>query len=166
MACTISAGRVLGCNTVAGVEKIYVGNYDAGTTATFDANGLITAFTDAPADFYLLEQDVEFGGLNQTGVYSNNSVSYETSVAMKFIELDAPLIKLIDELSKAKIVALIKSNSGKWFFAGLEFPGRASAGDLSLGVALGDMNGANLTVTFKSKSGVYEVDETEALSLI
>jgi hypothetical protein len=85
---------------------------------------------------------------------------------MKFIDLDAELIQLVDEVSKGKIVALIKSNSGKYFFAGLEFPGRASAGDLSLGVALGDMNGANLTLMFKSKNGVYEVQESAALGLL
>lgn len=166
MACLINAGRVLGCNTIAGVEKIWVANYSSNTMATFGSANLITAMTNAPADFYLLEQDVEFGGLNQTGVYSNNSVSFETSVAMKFIDMDAQLIQLVDQLSKAKIVALIKSNSGKYFFAGLEFPGRASAGDLSLGVALGDMNGANITIMFKSKNGVYEIDETTALGLL
>ena len=165
MACNISAGRVLGCNTIAGVEKIWLANYDSDTTATLTGK-LITAFSNAPADFYLFEQDVEFGGLNQTGVYSNNSVSFESSVAMKFIDLDAELIQLVDEVSKGKIVALIKSNSGKYFFAGLEFPGRASAGDLSLGVALGDMNGANLTIMFKSKNGVYEVESSAALGLI
>jgi hypothetical protein len=166
MACLINGGRVLGCQTVAGVEKIWVANYSALTTASFGTANIIDGLTNAPADFYLLEQDVEFSGLNQVGVYSNNSVSFESSVSMKFIDMDAALIQLVDQLSKAKIVALIKSNSGKYFFAGLEFPGRASAGDLSLGVALGDLNGANLTVMFKSKNGVYEIDETTALALI
>jgi hypothetical protein len=166
MACLINAGRVLGCNTVAGVEKIWVANYDSATTATFGTANIISGLTDAPDNFYLLEQDVEFGGLTQTGVYSNNSVSFESSVTMKFIDLDAALIQLVDQLSKAKIVAIIKSNSGKYFFAGLEFPGRASAGDLSLGTAMSDLNGANLTIMFKSKNGVYEIEDTLALGLV
>jgi hypothetical protein len=157
--CTLDSGYVLGCNTVGGVEKVYLGTWDADTTYAFDADNVITGVTSANT-VYLMEQDIEFAGLTQAGQFSreNGTVFYESNLSVKFIELDKNLRNLLIALGRAPLYAIIKSNSGQYFLAGLETAGRATEGTADLGVAMGDHNGASLTIQWKSQSGVYLIN--------
>jgi hypothetical protein len=74
------------------------------------------------------------------------------------IELDCNVRNRLVELGRAPVFAVIKSNSGNFYYCGLETAGRASAGEASLGVALGDMNGVSLTIQWKSANGVYLIN--------
>jgi len=156
MSCVISEGYVLGCNTIGGVEKVWIGTYDADQAYAFDANNVITAITSGQT-VYLLEQDIEFAGLNQTGNFdrSNGSVFYETVLSVKFIELDADLRNLVVTLGKAPVFAVAKSNAGHYYACGVESAGRATEGVASVGIAQGDMNGATLSFTWRSANGAY-----------
>jgi hypothetical protein len=62
------------------------------------------------------------------------------------------------ELGRAPLIAVVLSNAGDYYLCGVETSGRASAGDASLGVALGDMNGVNLSIAWKSANGVFLMD--------
>ena len=46
MSCIIDNGYTLGCSSIGGVEKVWIGTYDADSTYTFDANNVITAVTN------------------------------------------------------------------------------------------------------------------------
>jgi hypothetical protein len=154
--CLLSGGYQLGCSTIAGVEKVWLGNYDADATFTYDANNVITGITTSES-VYLMEQDIEYAGIEQPGTISreNGSVYYDTNLSLKFIELDAELRNLLVAVGRAPLFAVVKSNAGEYYFCGVESAGRATESTASLGVALGDMNGASLVINWKSPNGIY-----------
>lgn len=159
MSCIIDNGYTLGCASIGGVERVWLGTYDADATYTMDADNVITAATSA-STVYLFEQDMEYAGLNQNGVFTreNGTVHYESILSVKFTNLDKDLRNTVLALGKAPIVGVVKSNEGEYYIAGVESAGRATTGTASLGVAMSDMNGANLEFTFKSKNGIYLMD--------
>lgn len=161
MSCIIDNGFTLGCNSIGGVEKVYLGTYTADASYTLDASNIITGVTSG-GTVYLYEQDIEFAGLEQTGQFSreNGTVFYESVLSTKFIELDADLRNSILALGKAPVFAVVKSNAGAYYLLGVESAGRATEGTASLGVAQGDMNGATLSFTWKSQNGAFLMDAT------
>jgi hypothetical protein len=161
MSCIIDNGYTLGCNTIGGVEKVWIGTYDADSAYAFDADNVITGVTSGTT-VYLFEQDMEFAGLIQTGQFSreNGTVFYESVLSVKFTNLDADLRNTILALGKAPVVAAVKSNAGLFYYLGVETAGRATEGTASLGVAMGDMNGATLSFTFRSANGAYLIEES------
>lgn len=156
MSCIIDNGFSLGCSSIGGLEKVWIGTYSADQAYAFDANNVITAVTSG-VTVYLMEQDIEYAGLNQTGNFSreNGTVFYETALSVKFIELDADLRNLMIALGRAPIFAVAKSNAGQYYACGVESAGRASEGMASVGVAQGDMNGVTFTFTFRSPNGAF-----------
>jgi hypothetical protein len=161
--CELSNGYVLGCNIIGGVERVWIGTYDADAaytlgTGSSDENIIIGA--TGASTIYLFEQDIEFAGLEQTGQYSreNGSVHYESILSVKFIHLTNDLRNTIIALGRAPLVAVVKSNAGEYYLLGKETAGRVTEGLASLGVAMGDMNGADLSVTWKSQDGAFLLD--------
>jgi len=161
MSCIIDNGFTLGCNSIGGVEKVWIGTYTADATYSLDADSVITGVTSG-GTVYLFEQDIEFAGLTQTGQFSreNGTVFYESVLSTKFIELDADLRNTVLALGKAPVFAVVKSNAGAFYLLGVESAGRATEGTASLGVAQGDMNGATLSFTWKSQNGAYLMNST------
>lgn len=160
--CQLTNGYSLGCNIIGGVERIFIGTYEADSTYTLGTasnENLIIAAANGPTVF-LFEQDIEFAGLEQTGQYSreNGTVHYESVLSAKFIHLTNDLRNTIVALGRAPLVAVVKSNAGEFYFLGLESPGRVTEGVASLGVAMGDMNGSDLSITFKSQDGAFLLD--------
>jgi hypothetical protein len=157
--CIIDGGYTLGCSSIGGVEKVWVGTYSPSQNYTLDIDNVITAVTSGQT-VYLMEQDMEYAGLNQTGTFSreNGTVFYESVLSLKFIELSAELRNLIVALGRAPLFAVVKSNAGAYYLCGLESAGRATAGVASLGIAQGDLNGATLEVTWKTPNGVFLLD--------
>jgi len=158
--CTLDQGYVLGCSSIGGVEKVWVGEYVDGVNVSQDSCGIITAITTSGLTVYPMEQDIEFAGLVQTGNYSreNGTVFYQSDLSMKFIGLDCNLRNLMIQLGRSPLFAVVKSNAGDFYYLGLESSGRSSAGDANLGVLLGDLNGLTQTITFKSANGAFLMD--------
>jgi hypothetical protein len=161
MSCIIDEGYTLGCSSIGGVEKVWIGTYSAAQAYAFDALNVISAVTSG-VTVYLMEQDMEFAGLNQTGQFSreNGTVYYESVLSVKFIELTAELRNLVIALGRAPIFAVVKSNAGEYYACGVESAGRATAGVASLGIAQGDLNGATFEITWKTPNGVYLLEPT------
>jgi hypothetical protein len=159
MSCIIDQGWLLSCNTVGGVEKMWIGTWSADATYQYDANNIVTGVTSG-VTVYEMEGDIEFFGLVQTLSASreNGTVFYESALSSKFIHLTAELRNLIVALGKAPLFAVVKANSGEYFVLGVETAGRATEGMAQLGVLLGDMNGASMTFSWKSASGAYLLD--------
>ena len=44
--CTLDQGFVLGCNTIGGVEKVWLGTWDPDTTYAYDANNVVTVLAE------------------------------------------------------------------------------------------------------------------------
>ena len=158
--CNLTDGYVLGCSSIGGVELVYIGEWVEGVTVAQDSCGIITGITTTGLTVYQFEQDIEHAGLAQTGQYSreNGTVFYESNLSIKLIGLDCNVRNRMVELGRAPLFAVVKSNAGDWYYLGLESAGRASAGEASLGTALGDMNGLNQTIQWKSANGAYLID--------
>jgi len=158
--CLLNGGYTLGCQTLGGVEKIYIGQWVDGVQITQDSLGVITGITTTGLTLYSFEQDIEHAGLVQTGNYSreNGTTWFESVLSMKLIQLSAEVRNRMVELSRGSLYAVVKSNAGDWYYLGLESSGRASAGEASLGVALGDLNGLSQSISWKSANGAYLMD--------
>lgn len=161
MSCIIDGGYTLGCSSIGGVEKVWIGTYSSNQDYALDIDNVITGVTSGQT-VYLMEQDIEYAGLNQTGTFSreNGTVFYESVLSLKFVELTAELRNLVVALGRAPLFAVVKSNAGTYYLCGLESAGRATAGVASLGIAQGDMNGATLEVTWKTPNGIFLINET------
>jgi len=160
--CNLTDGYVLGCSSIGGVELVYIGEWVEGVTVQQDSCGIITGITTTGLTVYQFEQDIEHAGLAQTGQYSreNGTVFYESNLSIKLIGLDCNVRNRMVELGRAPLFAVVKSNAGDWYYLGLESAGRASAGDASVGTALGDMNGLNQTIQWKSANGAFLINGT------
>ena len=154
--CNLTDGYILGCSSIGGVEKLWLGEWEDVVAYQQSANGTITGLTSG-FTVYEFEQDIEHAGLTQAGNYdrNNGTVFYESTVSLKMIGLDADVRERLVELGRAPLIGIVKSNAGDYYLCGIETAGRASAGDASLGVALGDMNGVNLSISWKSANGVF-----------
>lgn len=156
--CNLTDGYVLGCSSIGGVEKVWIGEWEnIGTGFTQDSCGIITGITTPGFSAYTFEQDIEHAGLTQTGNYSreNGTVFFESALTIKLIGLDCNVRNRMVELGRAPLFAVVKSNAGDYYFLGLESAGRATAGEASVGTALGDMNGLMQTISWKSANGAY-----------
>jgi len=158
--CNLNDGYVLGCSTIGGVEKVWIGEFVDGVTVSQDSCGIITGITTTGLTVYQFEQDIEHAGLTQTGQFSreNGTVFYESTLSIKLIELDCNVRNRLVEIGRSPLFAIVKSNSGSYYYCGLETSGRASAAEAGLGVALGDMNGVSLSIMWKSANGVYLIN--------
>lgn len=159
--CILDQGYTLGCSSIGGVEKVWIGTWASDSEYAFDIDNVITGVTNGTT-VYLMETDIEIAGLTQTGQFSreNGTVFYESTLSIKFMELTAEVRNLAVAIGRAPLFAVIKSNAGAYYVCGLETAGRATTGELSLGVALGDMNGASFEITWKSANGVYLMEES------
>ena len=71
--CNLDQGYVLGCSSIGGVEKVWVGEYIDNVVVAQDSCGIITGITTTGLTVYQMEQDIEFAGLVQTGNYSREN---------------------------------------------------------------------------------------------
>ena len=158
--CNLTDGYVLGCSSIGGVEKVWIGEWVDNVAIQQDSCGIITGITTTGLTVYSFEQDIEHAGLVQTGNYSreNGTVFYESILSIKLITLDCNVRNRMVELGRAPLFAVVKSNAGDYYYLGLESSGRASAGDANLGVLLGDMNGLNQSISWKSANGAYLIN--------
>lgn len=158
--CNLTDGYVLGCSSIGGVEKVWIGEWVDNVSVTLDPCGIITGITTTGLTVYSIEQDIEHAGLVQTGNYSreNGTVFYESVLSIKLIGLDCNVRNRMVELGRAPLFAVVKSNAGDYYYLGLESSGRASAGEANLGVLLGDMNGLSQSISWKSANGAYLIN--------
>jgi len=158
--CNLTDGYVLGCSSIGGVEKVWIGEWVDNVQVAQDACGIITGITTTGLTVYSFEQDIEHAGLVQTGNYSreNGTVFYESTLSIKLIGLDCEVRNRMVELGRAPLFAVVKSNAGDYYYLGLESSGRASAGEANLGVLLGDMNGLSQSIAWKSANGAFLIN--------
>jgi len=158
--CNLNDGYVLGCSSIGGVEKVWIGEWVDNVVVAQDSCGIITGITTTGLTVYSFEQDIEHAGLVQTGNYSREAgtVYYESTLSIKLIGLDCQVRNRMVELGRAPLFAVVKSNAGDYYYLGLESSGRASAGEANLGVLLGDMNGLSQSISWKSANGAFLIN--------
>ena len=159
--CNLEDGYVLGCSSIGGVQQVWIGEYVDGVVYAQDSCGIITGITTTGLTVYSFEQELETAGLIQTGAYdrTQGTVFYDTQLTIKMFGLDCNVRNRMIELGRSPLFAIIKSQAGDYYYAGIETSGRASAGEANLGTLLSDMNGVSLTIQWKSGNGVFLINQ-------
>jgi hypothetical protein len=156
--CVISAGYSLGCWGTGGVKNVWIANYSGSATFTKDASEIVTATTDLNR-YFKLEQDIEAASFNEviTNSAENGTNFFESTVGIKLFNNNADTRLLIKSLAVAPTRIIIEDNNDNLWFMGETTAVRVSEGTRGFGQALGDMNGASLTFTYKSANPVLSV---------
>lgn len=154
----------LTCYTVGGVKEVALGDYkllDYDTGTGDDVRTIIGLTGSATAStFYNVMQEAESAGLNMTSVSSreNLTIHYVATLTLKFGELTPVMYDQLIKIGRAPLQAIVLSNAGKTYFLGTDSAGRQIEGNINLGVMLEDMNGATLTIEWKTTEGWYFLD--------
>ena len=164
MSCNITAGFTLDCNdSNGGIEKIFIAN--GPVESITETSGTITAITVGgsaltPSDFFEFEVPRQTSSFTETINVSNENgtVFYDQALTMIFNKMEASKRDQILLLSQNnEMVVVFKDNNGKYFSVGVERGAYMTAGTSVSGVAYGDRNGYELTISGMEEQPAFEV---------
>ena len=164
MSCNITAGFTLDCNdSNGGIEKIFIANGPVESIA--ETSGTITAITVGgsaltPSDFFEFEVPRQTSSFTETINVSNENgtVFYDQALTLIFNKMEASKRDQILLLSQNnEMVVVFKDNNGKYFSVGVERGAYMTAGTSVSGVAYGDRNGYELTISGMEEQPSFEV---------
>lgn len=164
MSCNITAGFTLDCNdSNGGIEKIFIAN--GPVESITEAAGTITAITVGgsaltPSDFFEFEVPRQTSSFTETINVSNENgtVFYDQALTLIFNKMEASKRDQILLLSQNnEMVVVFKDNNGKYFSVGVERGAYMTAGTSVSGVAYGDRNGYELTISGMEEQPSFEV---------
>jgi len=164
MSCNITAGFTLDCNdSNGGIEKIFIAN--GPVESITETSGTITAITVGgsaltPSDFFEFEVPRQTSSFTETINVSNENgtVFYDQALTMIFNKMEASKRDQILLLSQNnEMVVVFKDNNGKYFSVGVERGAYMTAGTSVSGVAYGDRNGYELTISGMEEQPSFEV---------
>lgn len=164
MSCNITAGFTLDCNdSNGGIDKIFIAN--GPVQSITEAAGTITAITVGgsaltPSDFFEFEVPRQTSSFTETINVSNENgtVFYDQALTMIFNKMEATKRDQILLLSQNnEMVVVFKDNNGKYFSVGVERGAYMTAGTSVSGVAYGDRNGYELTISGMEEQPAFEV---------
>ncbi len=147
MACIMTSGRKLACkDAVGGIQKVFFADYGTLGTATI-SGGIVTAFSGT--NYTLYQYDVKSAsGLEQTITSSNDNGTtfFAQSLTLVLTKLDAATQAQLALVIATRPHVFVQDNNGNYLAVGMT-RGCDINGTISTGVALGDLNGYNLTIT-------------------
>lgn len=175
MSCDISHGRIEPCkDAVGGLKNLYILNYGLydETDITYDTTvgyeDQITAITlPALSSIYKFE----LKGTNSfeqtiTSSRENGTTFFEQVLTVTLKKQDAITHKQIKLLSYGRPNIIVENNNGQYFIAGLLRGMDVTAGTISNGTALGDMNGYSLTFTGQEATPANFLDAATEAQLV
>jgi len=175
MSCDISHGRIEPCkDAVGGLKNLYILNYGLydETDITYDTTAgyedQITAITlPALSSIYKFE----LKGTNSfeqtiTSSRKNGTTFFEQVLTVMLKKQDAITHKQIKLLSYGRPNIIVENNNGQYFIAGLLRGMDVTAGTISNGTALGDMNGYSLTFTGQEATPANFLDAATEAQLV
>lgn len=163
MACSnLTAGLVLDCNDgVGGIESIFIAN---GPVTITETGGVVSAISDGspltPSDFFKFDVPRQTSSFTETinPSLENGTLFYNQDLTIIFNRIDTSKRNQILLMAQAThMVVVFKDNNGKYFSVGLEEGAYMSAGSATSGVAYGDRNGFEITISGIEKQPSYEV---------
>jgi hypothetical protein len=172
MSCLITEGYAIACKGIAGVQAVFIGEWNGNdigyTIGTGLTAGQIEAFTGATVSFYEFQQTIETGSLTEAGNFNvqNGTAFYEQTVEITVHNTTATLIEQVNVLGRGRWRILVLDVNGSYFLVGKQNPVQVSAVAGGLGKAYGDLNGFTITFTGKEYDALTQVTTTAALSVI
>jgi len=167
MACDITQGFTLDCSdSNAGLDKIFIAN--GPVQSITETAGTITAITVGgsaltPSDFFEFEVPRQTSSfVEQINVSNENgTVFYDQALTMVFNKMEASKRDQILLMAQNnEMVVVFKDNNAKYFSVGIERGAYMTAGTSTSGVAYGDRNGYELTISGMEASPSFEVTGT------
>lgn len=175
MSCDISHGRLEPCkDAVGGLKNLYILNYglydetDISYSATVGLEDLITGIS-LPALSSIYKFELKGTNSFETTITSsreNGTTFFEQVLSVQLKKQDAITHKQIKLLSYGRPNIIVETNAGQYFIAGLLRGMDVTAGTISNGTALGDMNGYSLTFTGQEVTPANFLDATTEATLV
>jgi hypothetical protein len=178
MSCLLTSGYTLACKGIAGIQKVYIGDWNGSSlTYTFgtqsatqsDTNlNQIISFGGTHSTFYEFQQTIETGSLTEAGNFSeqNGTAFYEQTVEITIHNTNQLLIDDVATLGRGRWRILVLDVNGAYFLVGKQNPVNVSAVAGGSGKAYGDLNGFTITFTGKEFDPLVQVSAAAATSLI
>lgn len=152
MACLYNTGYALGCrDNLGGLQKVYVRNWSASTSYTYDSTGQITGGTNIASSYYTVEQRNETAEFMQEGQHSleNGTNFWNQNVNLVFHKYQASIRNLIYLMAQTETEIIVLDQNGNYFLIGEQNGANLIASAPNVGKAFGDLNGS--TVGFQAK---------------
>lgn len=164
MACLLTSGYSLGCrDNIGGIQKVYMRNWSASTTYTYDSNGQVTGGTNTSTSFYTFEQRNETAEFNAgEGQHSieNGTNFYNQNVNLMFHKYQASIRNLIYVLAQTECEIIVLDQNGKYFLVGEQNGANVIASNSNVGKVFGDLNGSTINFQAKEPWPAREVSST------
>lgn len=153
MSCDIANGRLEQCkDSVSGLDAVFFinyGDYNSETDVTYnvtntdmidDINGVASLYKYELKGANSFEQAINSSR-------ENGTTFVEQTLTIQLKKQDAATHKTVKLLAYGRPHIVVKTRSNQYFLMGLERGADLTAGTISSGVQMGDMNGYGLTFT-------------------
>lgn len=168
MSCVLTSGYSIPCKGIAGVQAVYIGEWNGPSLGYVTTGITISAFTGSTVSFYEFEQPIETGSLTETGNFNtqNGTAYYDQVVEITVHNIDSTLINDVNILGRGRWRILVLDVNGNYFLIGKQNPVMVTSVSGGLGKAYGDLNGYTITFTGKEFDALAPVQVAAAQSVI
>ena len=153
MSCDIANGRLEQCkDSVSGLDAIFFinyGDYNSETDVTYNVTNT-DQIDDINGVSSLYKYELKGANSFEQAINSsreNGTTFVEQTLTIQLKKQDAATHKTVKLLAYGRPHIVVKTRSNQYFLMGLERGADLTAGTISSGVQLGDMNGYSLTFT-------------------
>jgi hypothetical protein len=153
MSCDIANGRLEQCkDSVSGLDAIFFinyGDYNAETDVAYNVTNT-DMIDDVNNVASLYKYELKGANSFEQAINSsreNGTTFVEQTLTIQLKKQDAATHKTVKLLAYGRPHIVVKTRSNQYFLMGLERGADLTAGTISSGVQLGDMNGYSLTFT-------------------
>ena len=152
MSCNIVQGYEIACrDSVGGIQEVYIAEF-VNVQAYVQSSGVITSITMVPGKkFYTFQLEKENATYTNDvkGSLENGTTHYESSLVFTMKKMSASMKNAIKVLAQARLMVIVKDVNGTYFVMGLTRGADTLDIKMTSGKAMGDMNGATVTITGK-----------------
>ena len=168
MSCNISLtqGFALDCkDSVGGVKSIHL--IDWASTGFTTASGEVTATTVASGDVYTYELPTGVGSLTTTTNVSseNGTVFNQADVVGRLRKLSTAKRNELKLLAQSRVFCIVRDNNDNYWLVGKEYGCDLTAKTSETGVAMGDLNGYNFTLSAIEAEEPFKLQTSVVTSL-
>ena len=162
MSCVFTSGIPLAClENTGGVKNVYMGAFDEATAFTYDAEDIIDTVTSTET-YYTFKFRPQTAGFTEelTKSLENGTTFWTQTATMIFHKMDAAKRNKMLSLSGAQLHVIVETQNGDYWWLGLANGADVSAVANGAGLAYGDKNGYDLTITGLEPVSAHQLSAT------
>lgn len=135
-------------DVMGGVKRVYIAEW-ADNLVTFDTtSGEVKTVTTGKFQEYKVRK-ASSGATTTATIQDADAILYHTSeIQLKFAKMDSTKRKSIEDLVKKETAIILEDNNGVMTFYGKENSCTCTAMTSGTGVAMGDVNGYQITLSY------------------